>query len=261
MPATSHYSSLYAHTHQVDLTSGHNRITVIPGANDTITTAEIDAAAHIIQGCRILVVQLELPLAITMHAMRVARAAEGGALGPVVLLNPAPAKELPDEIYALADFVMPNETELASLAGMPVDSGSPSFVEDVKAAAQVLVDKGSKAVVVTLGERGCLLLDNQGTFFHADMDDFKRRVGMDVDVVDTTGAGDCFVGSFAYFLAHAVAPQQAMHLANICAARSVCSKGTQTSYPSRADFDPRFFDMGIQAAEGAKLTSAGGVIA
>jgi ribokinase len=164
-------------------------------------------------------------VAITLEAMRVAKAE-----GCTVILNTAPAlaaASLPKELFALCDILCPNEPELELLSGM----STTSMDEVVAAATHMIGVCGVEHVLVTLGERGCLLVspkeDGDGVDVH------HQNLVTKVDVVDSVGAGDCFLGAFAYYLSCGVALHAAMKLAVEVASISVTAKGTQMSYPSR----------------------------
>ena len=200
----------------------HNSIIIVTGANDLLTEAELEAARVDIADSKIMVCQLEIPLEINLAALRIARQEE-----VQTIFNPAPARpELPDELYQLSDIFCPNETETELLTGMPVGS-----LEEAEAAARVLLERGAKTVILTLGERGSLLVTQ----------DSSEYVPVDpVKALDTTGAGDAFVGSLAYFLASGKSLTDAMRRANRIAAISVQASGTQTSFPVAKDL-PRNF--------------------
>jgi ribokinase len=179
-------------------------------------------------------VQLELDAAVTLAAMKVAKEE-----GCTVILNTAPAQAaaaLPAEIFGLCDVLCPNEPELGLLSGKPVDT-----VEQIEAAAKFMVaERKVKCVLVTMGERGSLLVEpsaggdgTDGKFdvTHAPCDK--------VAVVDSVGAGDCFLGAFVYYMSRGVPMREAMPLAGSVASISVMKKGTQTSYPARADLPER----------------------
>ena len=198
----------------------HNSIIIVTGANDLLTEAELEAARVDIADSKIMVCQLEIPLEINLAALRIARQEE-----VQTIFNPAPARpELPDELYQLSDIFCPNETETELLTGMPVGS-----LEEAEAAARVLLERGAKTVILTLGERGSLLVTQ----------DSSEYVPVDpVKALDTTGAGDAFVGSLAYFLASGKSLTDAMRRANRIAAISVQASGTQTSFPVAKDLPP-----------------------
>lgn len=196
---------------------GHNSIIIVTGANDLLTEAEIEAARPAIKASQILVCQLEIPLAITLVALRIAREE-----GVTTIFNPAPARpELPDELYQLSDIFCPNETETELLTGLPVGT-----LEEAQAAAQILLDRGARQVILTLGERGSLLVTRTAS---------EHVPAVPVKALDSTGAGDAFVGSLAFFLAAGKPVTEAMRRANAIAAISVQSSGTQTSFPVAAD--------------------------
>ena len=203
---------------------GHNSIIIVTGANDLLAEKEIEAARKDIAAARILVCQLEVPLDITLAALRIARQEDVRTI-----FNPAPAREnLPDEIFKLSDILCPNESETELLTGLPVGT-----LEESEAAARVLLKRGMEAVILTLGDRGSLLVSERETV-HVPVNQVKA--------LDTTGAGDAFVGSLAYFLAGGKELPEAIKRANHLAAISVQSSGTQTSFPVREDLPPELLD-------------------
>jgi len=203
---------------------GHNSIIIVTGANDLLTPEDIEAVRSVIAKARVLVCQLEIPLETTMTALRIAH--EEGVKS---IFNPAPAQpDLPDDIYPLSDIFCPNETETEILSGLPVKS-----MEEAEVAGRFLVNKGAGVVILTLGERGSLLITRKET---------KHVPVASVKAVDTTGAGDAFVGSLAHFLASENDLYRAMERANHIAARSVLSVGTQTSFPEAKDLPPDFIN-------------------
>ncbi|HIC90073.1 MAG TPA: ribokinase, partial [Anaerolineae bacterium] len=195
--------------------SGRNMLVVVPGANMGLSPRDIQAARKVILEAEVLVCQLEVPVETTMEAFRIAR--EGGVM---TILNPAPAGPIPNELLQLSDICAPNETETETLTGMTVGT-----LEEVEKAAQALLTRGPRSVIITLGERGALLVDHEnGTVFEP---------AIEVDAVDTTGAGDAFIGSLAYFLAEGRSLREAVRRANAAAAISVTKIGTQVSFPTR----------------------------
>lgn len=196
---------------------GHNAIIIVTGANDLLSVEDIETARPAIESAHILVCQLEIPLEITLAALRVARAA-----GVTTIFNPAPARpSLPDELYRLSDIFCPNESETELLTGQPVGN-----LDEATRAARVLLERGAGTVILTLGERGSLLVTPE-TCVHVP--------ATPVRALDTTGAGDAFIGSLAYFLAAGKSISDAMRRANYIAAISVQSSGTQTSFPNAAE--------------------------
>ncbi|MEM8875837.1 MAG: ribokinase [Planctomycetota bacterium] len=203
----------------VDTTTGQNSIVIVPGANELLDEAKVRAAGDEIAAADAVICQLETPIAATVEAFKLARAA-----GTTTILNPAPAAPIGDDLLALVDIFIPNETEAAELTGMPVDTNDQAV-----AAARALQQRGPVTVILTLGSRGALVLegDAEPAFVEA-----KK-----VEAVDTTGAGDAFVGSFSYY--HAAghsAPEAARHACHV-ATLSVLGHGTQTSFPTRDDVD------------------------
>jgi ribokinase len=199
---------------------GHNAIIIVTGANDLLTPEEIEAARPVIAAAQILVCQLEVPVESTLAALRVARQE-----GVTTIFNPAPARpSLPDELYQLSDIFCPNESETELMTGLPVNSQ-----EETEAAARALLQRGAGTVILTLGERGSLLVTATNSV---------HVPATPVKALDTTGAGDAFVGSLAYFLAAGKPLAEAMRRANYIAAISVQSSGTQTSFPAGADLPP-----------------------
>ncbi len=195
--------------------AGRNAIVIVTGANDLLTANEIERARPAMRRAGAVVCQLEIPLATTLLALRAARGE-----GTPTIVNPAPARaDLPDELLELSDVFCPNQGEAALVSGRPVDT-----VDDAEAAAHDLLDRGARAVVITLGEDGCLVADRDGA---------EHVEGMAVDAVDSTGAGDAFVGALACFLARGDSLRDGASWANRVAALSVMGRGTQTSYPDR----------------------------
>jgi ribokinase len=195
----------------------NNSIIIVTGANDLLTEDELEAARPDIAAAQIMVCQLEIPLEINLAALRIARQE-----GVTTIFNPAPARpDLPQEVYQLSDIFCPNESETELLTGMSVGTK-----EEAEAAARVLIERGAGTVILTLGERGSLLVDAKTTE-HVPVETVKA--------LDTTGAGDAFVGSLAYFLAFGKSLTEAMRRANRIAAISVQSSGTQTSFPVAKD--------------------------
>ena len=201
-------------------TEGNNSIIVVTGANDLLTGEEVEAARPAIAASSILVCQLEISLDINLAALRIAREE-----GVKTIFNPAPARsEIPQEFYQLSDIFCPNETETELLTGMSVQS-----LKEAENAAKVLIERGATSVILTLGERGSLLVTD-ATTEHVPVEPVKA--------LDTTGAGDAFVGSLAFFLAAGKSLSDSIKRANGIAAVSVQSSGTQTSFPEAKDLPP-----------------------
>lgn len=194
---------------------GDNSIIVVPGANGQVTPEDVDRAADAIRTAGAVLMQLEVPLETVQHAAALAHAA-----GVPVLLNPAPARALPDALLAQVAVLMPNETETTMLTGISAadDAGA-------EAAARALMARGVGAVVMTLGERGALL---------ARGDEVLRVPGFPVHVVDTTGAGDAFCGALAVQLAQGRDLAEALRYANAAGALATTIAGAEPAMPHRA---------------------------
>ena len=198
--------------------AARNFIVIVPGANNALSPVDARAAADVIRAADVLVCQLEIPLETTLEAFRIAHAAHVRTI-----LNPAPAVPLPDELLLLTDICVPNETETELLTGLPVQS-----LDQVQTAARKLLARGVHVVIVTLGERGALLVEP---------DAVEHLAPIQVAAVDPTGAGDAFIGSLAVFLGEGMSLHNAVRRANAIAARSVTQVGTQSSFPSRVEAD------------------------
>jgi len=190
---------------------GDNSIAVCPGAGAGLSAQHAEAARSALLACRVVMASCEVPLAATERAFQIAR--EAGAL---TLLNPAPARPLPDSLIALTDLLTPNESEVRLLAGMAADAL-------VASAAQALLARGAAAVLVTLGAEGCVLYRPD----EAPVSLSGRRMA----VADTIGAGDTFTGALASALARGEALPQAMVCANAAAALSVTGTGAIGGMP------------------------------
>lgn len=198
--------------------SGENSIVVVLGANLTITPEDVDRAADVIAGADVLITQLEIKDEIVAHALKVAH-----EKGVKTILNPAPARPLPEEILALADYITPNETELAALASK---GNGPSV--DVMTMGRSLLVKETQTIVATLGANGAQYIQKDSTQI---IPTYK------VDVVDTTGAGDAFNGGLAVALAEGKSLAEAIAFANATAALCVTKPGTAPSMPRRAEVE------------------------
>jgi ribokinase len=198
--------------------SGQNRIIVVKGANDRLMPADVDEAHAVLEAADCIVLQFEIPLETVYHTVRFA-----GQRGIRCIVNPAPGQ--PVDVAALAgvDYFVPNETEAETITGKPVRS-----VDDARSCARYLVRQGLKRVIITLGENGALLAHDGGE---------EVIAAYRVSTKDTTGAGDAFVGSFAVFLGEGLSERDAIDRANLYAALSTTSVGTQKSFVTRQRFD------------------------
>ena len=204
----------------IDEARGENAIVVVPGACFTLTPEHVEAAGDAIRSSAVLLTQLELSLPTVERGLQMARAG-----GVVTVLNPAPAQHLGYELLALADYLIPNESEAALLTGMPVET-----VEQAEAAARSMQARGAGCVIVTLGKRGVLVcaLDAEAVSVPA------LAVGQ---VVDTTGAGDAFCGGFCAALAEGKELLEAARFGCATAGISVTRSGTAPSMPTRAEIE------------------------
>lgn len=191
--------------------NGQNSIVLAGGANDCLSPAHIDAARELIEQSDIVVLQLEVPMQTVVHAIKLAR-----SLGKTVVLNPAPAAKVPADVLALVDYLIPNEIEAAMLAGAEVDAN------DVKALAGALQKQGSDNIIITLGAKGV-----HAALYGGDHN-FPAQV---VQAVDTTAAGDTFIGGFVAGLASGLDEAEAIAQGQRAAAWSVTKPGAQTSIP------------------------------
>ena len=194
---------------------GQNTIIVAPGANTTLTVEDIEHAAGAIAAADVLLLQLEVPLAVVVHAATLAHGAS------TVVLNPAPVQPLPEALVRSADYIVPNETEAAALTGV-----TPAGWTTAAEAARVLQQMGVENVVITLGSRGALLL--HGTETH-------RQPAYTVDAVDTTAAGDAFLGAFAVALAEGLTAPDAVRRGAAAGALAATQYGAQPSLPTREE--------------------------
>lgn len=199
--------------------SSQNRILIIKGANALLKPIDIDQAANVLKQCKLIILQLEIPLETVYYAIDFANRHH-----IQVILNPAPASKLLSLEYACkCDFFMPNETELEILTGMPVND-----IAQIQAAARFLLDKGLKNLIVTLGEKGSVWLHDEQVI---------HVPPCKVNAIDTSGAGDAFIGCFSQRYIQNQDVLEAMKEASLFAAYSVTGKGTQSSYPDQNEFN------------------------
>ena len=197
---------------------GENVIGIHAGANAALSVEQVEAEKARIAGAQALLMQLESPLESVLAAAKIAHQHQ-----TTVVLNPAPARELSDELLALVDIITPNETEAEKLTGIRVEND-----DDAAKAARVLHEKGIGIVMITLGSRGVWVShEGQG----------RRVPGFKVQAIDTIAAGDTFNGAFVTALLEGIALDEAIRFAHAAAAIAVTRKGAQPSVPWREEID------------------------
>ncbi|WP_247842651.1 ribokinase [Pseudomonas sp. MWU12-3103b] len=197
--------------------NSQNAIVIVAGANGAMTPAVIDRFDAVLQAADVIICQLEIPDATVGHTLKRAR-----ALGKTVILNPAPAsRPLPADWFAAIDYLIPNESEASALSGLPVDS-----LQSAESAASQLIAMGAGKVIITLGAQGSLFANGKG---------FEHFPAPKVQAVDTTAAGDTFVGGFAAALASGKSEAEAIRYGQVAAALSVTRAGAQPSIPTMSD--------------------------
>jgi ribokinase len=200
--------------------NGENAIAVASGANAELKPEDLDEAEEAFDEAEFMLVQLETPLDTVQKAVDICSEFETR-----VILNPAPAAELPDEIISKVDIITPNETEAERLTGITVKGEN-----EARRAAEKLHERGIKTVIITLGSEGAFVSDQITGVV-------KRVPGFEVDAVDTTAAGDVFNGQLAVALAEGLSLEDAIRLAHAGAALSVQKLGAQSSIPRREETD------------------------
>ncbi len=199
--------------------TGENAIIVVPGAAGSISKVDVDQAAAEIRAAKAFITQLEQPIDAALHGLSIARQA-----GVTTIFNPAPAAPLPNSIYALCDYITPNETEASAITGVQVTG-----LDSAKAAADRLLQRGVGCALITLGEAGAL--------YHTAKDSVLVPAFNAGKVVETTGAGDAFNGGFAAALAAGRSPQDAVRFGCATAGISVTRPGTAPSMPKLSEIE------------------------
>jgi len=197
--------------------AGQNRILVVKGANDALMPADVDAATDVLKSADCIVLQFEIPLETVYYTVQFARRNKIRCL-----LNPAPAQPIDVKAIAELDYFVPNESEAETITGNPVRT-----VDDAKQCAQKFLDAGVRGVIVTLGANGALLAAKEA---------MEHVPAFKVKTLDSTGAGDAFIGSFATFLGEGLPEREAVRKANLYAALSTTSPGTQKSFYDSSRF-------------------------
>jgi ribokinase len=198
----------------VEATSGHNCITIDPGANDLLTASDISRCNAAFDSAAVVLTQLETPVAAAEAAM-----ARGRAQGAVTILNPAPVRPLPDSVLRLVDILTPNQTEASVLAGR-----SPDKSVDSEEVARELISRGVKQIVMTLGEKGALIVTASSS---------RHIPALKMEAVDTTGAGDAFNAGLAVALSSGANLEHAVEFAVVTGGLAVTKEGVIPSLPRR----------------------------
>jgi ribokinase len=195
---------------------GENTIVVASGSNGTLSRADIEHSKNVIENAAVILMQLEIPIDTVQYIAETAR-----AKNVTVILNPAPACEIPDELLSNISIITPNEKEAEMLTGIHVNS-----IDTAKEAAKVLSAKGIATVIITLGPKGALIYDGK---------EFEHISSVEVKAVDTTAAGDIFNGALAVALTEGKMISEATTFACRAGAISVTRKGAQSSAPYRKE--------------------------
>jgi ribokinase len=198
--------------------SGQNRIIVVKGANDSLKPADVDAASDVLKSADCIVLQFEIPIETVYYTVAFAR-----KHGIRCIVNPAPAQPVDMAALRELDYFVPNEHEAETISGMPVKT-----VADSRKCAESLIAGGMKRVIITLGANGALIANSDGA---------EHVPAFSVKAVDSSGAGDAFIGSFAVFLGEGMSETDALRRANLYAGLSTMGVGTQKSFSSRSSFE------------------------
>lgn len=205
--------------------SAQNRIVQVLGANTTCGSTQIDAVASALNDASVLMLQLEVPIDVSLASARSAKAA-----GKTVMLDPGPVRPFPEELLQLADVITPNETEAEALVGFPVDGR-----EAAERAAAELLRRGAGTAVIKLGAQGAVFATGwQGEDRQWPVEFMGHQTAFPVEAVDTVAAGDAFNGALAVSLAEGSSLERAVLLACKAGALAVTTTGAQDSMPTRA---------------------------
>jgi ribokinase len=202
--------------------TAQNNIIIVPGANGQVGPADVDRLKQHLTGARVLLLQLEVPLAATLAAAQTAR-----QQGVMVVLDPAPAQELPVELHQAVDVLTPNEVEAAQLVGFAVKNQ-----QDAARAAQVLLERGGAAVIIKMGAQGVFYATRTGGELSSGF-----TPAFQVKAIDTVAAGDAFNGALAAALVEEQPLPEAVRWGAAAGALSATKAGAQPSMPARAEFD------------------------
>lgn len=205
--------------------NGVNSIVIVPGANLLLSIDDITNLKHVIANAKVLLCQCEIDMKTNYHTLKLAKASD-----VTTIFNLAPAVEFDKEMLKYCDIFCVNETEASYVTKKTVKD-----ISSAKAVSKQILEMGCKSCVITLGGDGCIYFNKSEMF--------EVPLTNSVSAVDTTGAGDCFLGALAYFIAHFpnLGMQEMLHRANTIASNSITKKGTQISFPSKADLPKTLF--------------------
>ncbi|HYE10317.1 MAG TPA: ribokinase [Patescibacteria group bacterium] len=204
--------------------AANNCIIVVSGANNMLSADDIRTSYDALQNSDVVVAQLEVPIETVKYVLSTAK-----QLGKLTILNPAPAVELDKDFLANVDILVPNDTELQLISGIQVNNES-----DMENAAQVLMNKGVRELIVTLGDKGCVHINKLG---------MKAYPAYKVNAVDTTAAGDSFIGAVAVAINEGKSLEEAIHFATAVGAITVTKEGAQSSLPLRGEVETFIRDV------------------
>lgn len=197
---------------------GNNSIIVVPGANNMLSPNDLEKSFDVIKDSNVVVAQLEVPIETVCYVMKAAK-----QMGKLTILNPAPATELGDELLADVDILVPNDTELEILSGIKLKNEA-----EILRAANVLLDKGVRELIITLGSKGCMHVNKAG---------LKIYPAYQVTAVDTTAAGDSFIGAVAVAINEGKSLEEAIYFATAVGALTVTKEGAQSSLPLKGEVE------------------------
>jgi ribokinase len=198
--------------------NGENRIVIVPGANNYVDKKQIDDNEKLIDESDIILFQLEIPIETVEYAIDICHKKK-----KIIILDPAPGRPLPENIVKKVTYLTPNETELSLISGMPSNT-----MEEIEKASKKIMDMGAQNLIVTLGDKGCLLCQGKN---------MKVYPTYPTKAIDTTAAGDCFTGVFATYLSKGVDVIEAIKYANLASSISVSRTGAVPSLPSHQEIE------------------------
>lgn len=197
---------------------GNNLIVAFPAANEMLSIELVKNSIFAMESASVVVAQLEVPAETVLFGLKYAK-----DLGKITILNPAPADRFDAQMISYADILVLNETELEAVSGLTINN-----VEDLLKASQILLERGALDLIVTLGEKGCIHFNRYG---------YKEYDARKVTVVDTTAAGDSFIGALASIISEGKGIDEAIRYSIVASALTVTREGAQNSLPNRKDVE------------------------